>query len=169
MSTVNTVTEQLWAELSAAAGQPVAEIAHGYTLLGGVPLVTLSNAQCVGGMTQATLAQGRFGLDEASKKPQTWKVPMVVGTLGGGETRTIVTAVSARSGCASAIERSAGGSNAPTRSGHSIRHTESGLKHSASPAVSPSPPPPPSHAGAPRVGARETKSDQTATRREAQQ
>lgn len=61
-----------------------------------MPLVTLSNAQCVGGMTQATLVQGRFGLDEASKKPQTWKVPMVVGTLGGGETRTIVTGPSTK-------------------------------------------------------------------------
>jgi aminopeptidase N len=87
----NTVTEQLWAELSAAAGQPVAEIAHGYTLQGGVPLVTLTGARCTGGTTIATLAQGRFGLDEASKAPQTWKVPLVVSTLGGGETRTIVT------------------------------------------------------------------------------
>lgn len=86
----NTVTDQLWAELSAAAGQPVAEIAHGFTLQGGVPLVTLSKAQCSGGTTTATLVQGRFGLDAASKTPQTWKVPMVVGTLGGGETRTIV-------------------------------------------------------------------------------
>ena len=87
----NTVTEQLWAELSAAAGQPVAEIAHGYTLQGGVPLVTLTGARCTGGTTTATLAQGRFGLDEASKTPQTWKVPLVVATVGGGETRTIVT------------------------------------------------------------------------------
>lgn len=87
----NTVTENLWAELSAAAGQPVAEIAHGYTLQGGVPLVTLSNARCAGGTTTATLAQGRFGLDATSKTPQTWQVPLVVSTLGGGETRTIVT------------------------------------------------------------------------------
>jgi len=87
----NTVTEQLWAELSAAAGQPVAEIAHGYTLQGGVPLVTLTGSRCTGGMTTATLAQGRFGLDEASKTPQTWQVPLVVATIGGGETRTIVT------------------------------------------------------------------------------
>lgn len=87
----NTVTEQLWAELSAAAGQPVAEIAHGYTLQGGVPLVTLTGARCTGGTTTATLAQGRFGLDAASKTPQTWQVPLVVATIGGGETRTIVT------------------------------------------------------------------------------
>ena len=87
----NTVTEQLWAELSAAAGQPVADIAHGYTLQGGVPLVTLTGARCVGGTTTATLAQGRFGLDAASKTPQTWKVPLVAGTLDGGETRSVVT------------------------------------------------------------------------------
>ncbi|TXC70640.1 M1 family metallopeptidase [Sphingomonas ginsenosidivorax] len=87
----NTVTEQLWAELSAAAGKPVAEIAHDFTLQGGVPLVTLTRAQCVGGKTNATLAQGRFGLDAASKTPQTWHVPLVVATLGGGQASTIVT------------------------------------------------------------------------------
>ncbi|MFN3434530.1 MAG: M1 family metallopeptidase, partial [Sphingomonas sp.] len=98
----NTVTDQLWTELSDVAGQPVADIAHGFTLQGGVPLVTLSNARCSNGSTTATLAQGRFGLDQASKAPQTWKVPLVVGTLGGGETRMIVsgpaTAVSVK-GC----------------------------------------------------------------------
>ncbi|MEI5687392.1 M1 family metallopeptidase [Sphingomonas kyungheensis] len=87
----NTVTDQLWAELSAAAGKPVAEIAHGYTLQGGVPLVTMTSARCTGGTTVATLAQGRFGLDEASKAPQTWQVPLVVATVGGGETRAVVT------------------------------------------------------------------------------
>jgi aminopeptidase N len=87
----NTVTEQLWAELSAAAGQPVSEIAHGFTLQGGVPLVTLTGARCTGGTTTATLAQGRFGLDAASKAAQTWKVPLVVSTLDGGETRGVVT------------------------------------------------------------------------------
>ncbi|GAA0665390.1 aminopeptidase N [Sphingomonas insulae] len=87
----NTETEQLWAELSAAAGQPVADIAHGFTLQGGVPLVTLSSATCVGGTTRATLAQGRFGMDAASRTPQTWNVPLVVGPLGGAETRSVVT------------------------------------------------------------------------------
>ena len=87
----NTVTDQLWTELAAAAGTPVAGIAHGFTLQGGVPLVTLSNARCVAGSTNATLAQTRFGLDAASKAPQTWQVPMVVGTLGGAEKRTVVT------------------------------------------------------------------------------
>ncbi|WP_203311151.1 M1 family metallopeptidase [Sphingomonas beigongshangi] len=87
----NTVTDQLWSELSAAAGTPVEQIAHDFTLQGGVPLVSLSNARCVAGVTQASLAQGRFGMDAASKTPQTWHVPLVAATLGGGETRTVVT------------------------------------------------------------------------------
>ncbi|WP_380786375.1 M1 family metallopeptidase [Sphingomonas sp. R86521] len=92
----NTVTEQLWTELSAAAGKPVAEIAHDFTLQGGVPLVTLTGATCSGGTTTATLAQGRFGLDAASKAPQTWHVPLVVATLGGGQSSAIVTGSATR-------------------------------------------------------------------------
>ncbi len=92
----NTITEQLWAELSAAAGKPVAEIAHDFTLQGGVPLVTLTGATCANGMTTATLAQGRFGLDAASKTPQTWHVPLVAATLGGGQTSAIVTGPATR-------------------------------------------------------------------------
>jgi aminopeptidase N len=87
----NTVTDQLWAELSAAAGTPVETIAHDFTLQGGVPLVTLTGTRCANGSTVATLAQGRFGLDPESKAPQTWHVPMVIAALGGGETRSVVT------------------------------------------------------------------------------
>jgi aminopeptidase N len=90
----NTATDQLWTELSAAAGRPITDIAHDFTLQAGVPLVTLTDARCVGGQTQATLTQGRWGLDPASKQPQTWRVPMVLGTLGrnevGGGTATTV-------------------------------------------------------------------------------
>ncbi|MEO5866972.1 MAG: M1 family metallopeptidase, partial [Sphingomonas sp.] len=86
----NTNTDQLWAELTAASGQPVGAIARDFTLQSGVPLVTLSNARCENGHMRATLQQGRFGLDAASKAPQTWHVPIVVGILGGGSTSTIV-------------------------------------------------------------------------------
>ncbi|SFP63240.1 M1 family metallopeptidase [Sphingomonas rubra] len=87
----NTVTDQLWAELSAASGQDVRTIARDFTLQGGVPLVALSGATCTGGMTTARLTQGRFGLDAASKAPQTWHVPLSLATLGGGTTQTVVT------------------------------------------------------------------------------
>ncbi|MFM9828069.1 MAG: M1 family metallopeptidase [Sphingomonas sp.] len=86
----NTTTDQLWVELAAAAGKPVAEIARDFTLQGGVPLVSLRAARCVDGKTEVTLQQSRFGFDELSKKPQNWRVPMALGVLGAQETRTIV-------------------------------------------------------------------------------
>ena len=52
----NTVTEQLWEELSKASGTNIATIAHDFTLQGGVPLVTLSGARCEGGQTVAMLS-----------------------------------------------------------------------------------------------------------------
>jgi aminopeptidase N len=87
----NTVTDQLWAELSAAANRPVAGIAHDFTLQGGVPLISVVAPSCSGGYTSATLQQGRFGLDEASKKPQAWQVPLVVGAVGGGSASVVAT------------------------------------------------------------------------------
>jgi aminopeptidase N len=92
----NTVTEQLWAELSAAAGQPVASIARSYTLQGGVPLIQVANVRCAAGTTTAQLSQGRFGLDEPSKTPQTWQVPIALGTIGGGRGDAIVSGAAAR-------------------------------------------------------------------------
>ena len=86
----NTVTDQLWAELSAASGQDVRTIARDFTLQGGVPLVSLTGATCANGVTTATLTQGRFGLDAASKAPLTWHVPLGLATLGGGTTQAIV-------------------------------------------------------------------------------
>ncbi|MEG3143854.1 M1 family metallopeptidase [Sphingomonas sp. RT2P30] len=86
----NTDTDQLWDELAAAAGKPVAQVAHDFTLQGGVPLVTLTGARCENGVTNAVLTQGRFGLDAVSKKPQTWHVPMTLGVVGGPVTSAIV-------------------------------------------------------------------------------
>lgn len=86
----NTDTDQLWAELALAAGKPVKDVAHDFTLQPGVPLVTLTGATCAGGTTTATLTQGRFGYDEPSKKPLTWRVPLTLGVVGGPVTRTIV-------------------------------------------------------------------------------
>ena len=86
----NTVTDQLWSELSAAAGRPVTQIAHDFTLQGGVPLVSMAGSSCKSGTTTVRLKQGRFGLDAPSKKPQSWHVPVVLATLGGGETSAVV-------------------------------------------------------------------------------
>ena len=91
----NTVTEQLWKELSTATGKDVAQIAHDFTLQGGVPLVSLAGARCEGGRTVARLTQGRFGLDQPSKAAQTWHVPLALATLGGGTADAIVTGAAA--------------------------------------------------------------------------
>lgn len=87
----NTVTDQLWAELPPLNGRPVGEIARGFTHQGGVPMVTLERATCDAGTTRARLVQGRFGLDAPSKQPQTWTVPIVLGTLGGADASALVT------------------------------------------------------------------------------
>lgn len=86
----NTQTDQLWAELEAAAGRPVTQIAHNFTLQPGVPLVTLTGASCANGQTSATLVQSRFGLDAASRTALTWHVPMTLGVVGQPTASTIV-------------------------------------------------------------------------------
>ncbi|SEM51296.1 aminopeptidase N [Sphingomonas gellani] len=86
----NTATDQLWAELAAASGRPVADIAHTFTLQGGVPLVTVSDVRCEGGRTGATLTQGRFGVDQASKTPQSWQVPLSFGVPGSQAGSTVL-------------------------------------------------------------------------------
>jgi aminopeptidase N len=80
----NTVTDQLWAELAAASGQPVADIMHGFTLQSGVPLVQVGGATCANGTTTVHVAQGRFGLDAPSQAPLAWRVPLRLSTLGPG-------------------------------------------------------------------------------------
>ena len=85
----NTATDQLWAELSAAAGKPVATIAHDFTLQGGVPLVSVADVRCVRGATTASLSQGRFGLDPASQAPQNWHVPLLLTAVGRAQAATV--------------------------------------------------------------------------------
>jgi aminopeptidase N len=91
----NTATDQLWAELAAASGRPVADIAHTFTLQGGVPLVTVSDVTCQAGQTRATLTAGRFGIDQSSKAAQRWQVPLSFGTIGGAPGNTVLAGASA--------------------------------------------------------------------------
>ena len=76
----NTVTNDLWAALSATSGKPVANIMAGFTLQGGVPLVKVGTPKCVNGQSRFTLSQARFGLDAASKGARLWRVPARVST-----------------------------------------------------------------------------------------
>ncbi len=109
----NTRTDQLWSEISAAAGRPVAPFMNDFTLQGGVPLMTVGNLACAGGRTTATLSQTRFGLDAASKAPQTWRVPVALAVLGGGSASTEVRGAAAQptsvAGCGTLIGNSGKG------------------------------------------------------------
>jgi aminopeptidase N len=80
----NAVTDELWAEIAAASGQPVTEIAHDFTLQPGVPLVTLASSACESGHTQVTLSQGRFETGPQSPGKITWNIPLTVTPVDGG-------------------------------------------------------------------------------------
>jgi aminopeptidase N len=82
----NTVTDQLWDEIDAVSPRKIRDIAHGFTLQAGVPLVRVTPDGA-----GLKLTQDRFGLDDASKTPRTWRVPVVA--AGGGKTwRGVVSA-----------------------------------------------------------------------------
>jgi aminopeptidase N len=80
----NAATDQLWAELAAATGHPVTDIAHDFTLQPGVPLVSVATAPCVAGRTPVTLAQGRFETGKKSAERITWRIPVRLRSLATG-------------------------------------------------------------------------------------
>jgi aminopeptidase N len=87
----NTVSDDLWREVEAAAGKPITAIAHDFTLQPGVPLVRVSEGPCSGGARVVTLTQGEFSKDQPDKKPLVWQVPVILKPLGAGEAvRTLV-------------------------------------------------------------------------------
>ena len=86
----NAATDQLWAELAAAAGEPVIDIAHDFTLQAGVPLVSVATAPCAGGRTPVTLSQGRFETGEKSSRRLTWRIPIRLSSVPAGATKDVV-------------------------------------------------------------------------------
>ena len=74
----NTVSDDLWREIEAAAGKPITAIAHDFTLQPGVPLITVQDAPCRGGASQVHLTQGEFSLDQPDKRPLAWSVPVIL-------------------------------------------------------------------------------------------
>ena len=78
----NTVTEDLWRSLEAHSDTPVTAIARDFTTQAGVPLITVGSIRCDAGTSVVALTQSRFGADEASRAPQTWRVPVMIQTVG---------------------------------------------------------------------------------------
>jgi aminopeptidase N len=88
----NTVSDDLWREVDAAAGKPITEIAHEFTLQPGVPLIRVEQATCAAGHTTLQLSQGEFTKDRPDKTPLSWRVPVIAQALGSDKTaRTLVT------------------------------------------------------------------------------
>jgi aminopeptidase N len=86
----NTVSDDLWSEVEAAAGQPVRAIAADFTLQPGIPLVRVESVTCAAGKSELRLVQGEFSNDRPDKTPLRWRVPVIASTLGGGEARGVL-------------------------------------------------------------------------------
>ncbi len=106
----NTVTDQLWAEVAAASGQPVKPMMDSFTRQGGVPLIRVADPVCENGTTSVSWTQGRFALDDGARKPQSWIVPVSIGQIGGSAPKRVIAPGSATvpsratvSGCGLAI------------------------------------------------------------------
>ena len=81
----NTVTDDLWAEISKAAGWPIKPMMDSFTLQPGVPLIKVSEPVCRGATLRFRLSQGRYGLDATSRKPLHWVVPVTWSGPGRAE------------------------------------------------------------------------------------
>jgi len=86
----NTVSDDLWREVQAAAGKPILDIAHDFTLQPGIPLIRVQSATCADGHTTLALEQGEFTKDRPDKKPLSWRVPVILQALGDAPVRTLV-------------------------------------------------------------------------------
>jgi len=87
----NTVSEDLWRDMEAATGKPIAAIAHDFTLQPGVPMIRVEQATCAGGNITLKLTQGEFTSDRPDKKPLSWHVPVIAQTIGAATAaRTLV-------------------------------------------------------------------------------
>ena len=86
----NTVSDDLWKSVQAAAGKPIMQIAHDFTLQPGIPLIRVQTTACNAGSTKVLLSQGEFTKDRPNKTPLRWHVPVIAETVGGKPVTTVV-------------------------------------------------------------------------------
>ena len=73
----NTTTADLWAALDQATGQPVSDLAAGWTEQPGFPLVSVEGAHPSGENAElAKLSQRRFTVHDPQAAPLGWKIPV---------------------------------------------------------------------------------------------
>ncbi len=103
----NTTTDDLWREVDAVSPRKITDIAHDFTLQPGVPLVTVTSGCDGATATMGRLAESRFGLDQPSKAPLSWRIPVAVKALDGrSANETVVTPQEGAfrlGGCTSAV------------------------------------------------------------------
>lgn len=81
----NTVSDDLWAEMVAAGVKDIKAIADDFTLQPGVPLISVESAEGSGNGIKVALRQSRFGVDEDSRNPLPWHVPVLVSSVSGDQ------------------------------------------------------------------------------------
>lgn len=86
----NTVSDDLWKAIDAAAGKSVSTIAHDFTLQPGIPLVRVDSVTCSNGSTTLKLSQGEFTRDRPDKTPLRWHVPVIAKVVGGAPATTLL-------------------------------------------------------------------------------
>jgi aminopeptidase N len=74
-------TADLWIALTEASGTPVTQIAASFIEQPGIPLILLS-ARCQNDITEVTLRQERFSLNNPYVEKRSWQVPVVIGRPG---------------------------------------------------------------------------------------
>ena len=85
----NTASDDLWREVQAAAGKPVLDIAHDFTLQPGVPLIRIEDATCNQGKTTLRLSQGEFSKNGGDSS-LAWCVPLIAQSPGSEPVRALV-------------------------------------------------------------------------------
>ncbi|HEY0659877.1 MAG TPA: M1 family metallopeptidase [Lysobacter sp.] len=87
----NTASDDLWREIQTAAGKPILDIAHDFTLQPGVPMIRVERASCANDRTTLELTQGEYTKDRPDKQPLTWRVPVIASVVGSGaDARAVV-------------------------------------------------------------------------------
>ena len=87
----NSVTDDLWGAIQAASGQPVLDIARGFTLQPGYPVLE-AEAQCAGAGNTIAVRQHRFAYDDAARTDELWSIPVVAAPTRGGAQRSVLPA-----------------------------------------------------------------------------
>ena len=81
----NAKTEDLWQAIEAAGATDLTSVARDFTTKPGIPLVTVTGANCAGGNTALSLTQSEFSQDrkaEVARQPQGWRIPLLVSMAG---------------------------------------------------------------------------------------